>query len=115
MEWTDVQFAVEVGGEADIDAKILICGRELFLLQDFETVERINATQFKKIVGIGIREVKRRFREGEYFIIMPKTSKFWFEGFEDLTEEDGIGIYFETDHQQLVDDGIYAKEMKVIE
>ncbi len=45
---------------------------------------------------------------------MPKESEFWHESFEELTEEDGIGIYFETDHEQLVENGVYAEEMNII-
>ena len=114
MNWSKVQFAVEVGAEADIDAKIFVCGRDLFLIKDYETVEKITAKKFKEIVGIGIREIKKRFRDDDYFIMMPKTSEFWDDSFEELTDEDGIGIYLETDHQQLVEDGIYAKEMVVV-
>ena len=114
MNWSDIEFAIEVGAEADIDAKILVDGARYYLVKDYENVEEIDAKRIKKITGIGIRELKRRFRDDEYFIMMPKESEFWHESFEELTEEDGIGIYFEKDHEQLVKDGVYAEEMNII-
>ena len=115
MNWSDIEFAIEVGAEADIDAKILVGGTRYYLIKDYETVEKINAKEVKKIVGIGIRKIKQRFKNNEYFIMMPKASKFWDdETMQNLTEEDRIGIYFETDHEQLVKDGVYAEEMNVV-
>lgn len=114
MNWENIDFAIEVGGEADIDAKILVSGTDYYLIKDFETVEKIDAKEVKQITGIGIRELKKRFKNDEYFIMMPKESKFWDDSFEELTEDDGIGIYFETDHLQLVEDDIYAEKMTII-
>ena len=116
MNWKKVKFAVEVGGENDIDDKIFVEGNDLFKVINCDTVEKITANEFKKITGIGIRAVKKEFKDGGYFIPLPEKSKWYCkEDFEnDGVHTEGIGLYLETDHLELVECGCYNENMKVI-
>ncbi len=43
MNWSDIEFAIEVGAEADIDAKIFVDGARYYLVKDYKNVEEIDA------------------------------------------------------------------------
>lgn len=116
MEWEKINFTVEVGNETDIYEKIFIEGNTLYKLITRNTVEKITAKEFKEIVGLGIRAVKKEFKKGEYFIRLPKESKYYDKELieNDDYETDDYGIYLETDHMELIQMGCYNKDMNII-
>lgn len=116
MEWEKINFTVEVGNETDIYEKVLIEGNTLYKLISKNKVTKITAKEFKEITGLGIRAVKKEFKKGEYFIRLPKESKWYDKELieNDDYETDDYGIYLETDHMELIKMGCYDKDMKII-
>ena len=109
LNWKDIEFAVEVGTETDIYKKIVVQDNRLYLVVNRNTVKRITPKEFKRITGRGIRCIKKDIiRDDAYFIPLPRASQYYEK---DLADD--VGLYIETDHMQLVADGVYAEEMNI--
>ena len=107
MKMEDVLFMVELGCMSDIFEQFFLTKNKAFHFKEYGVVERLTPKQFKKQVGLSISEVRNAFKSDVTFI-KNNEGRYFVEVGEDYIDEDD-GVYIETDHLQLVEDGVFPE------
>lgn len=99
----------EIGTEWDIEKHFVTIGKNTYEVLNDSQLKKINRRTFKKLYGITWTELSKRLKK-EYFIEITEGD----ESLEDYDDHD-YGFYYENDHEQLIDDGVWPEEFEIIQ
>ena len=100
----NLDFTFEIGVETEIFKTYALHQNVLYEVIGYKKLRKINKRKSKSIFKHTWAEIKKAIKNEDYFLPIPNEDN-----------DENYGIYFENDHLQLLDDGVYSETLLIKE